>query len=58
MDHQEQQRRSEYLDALYDLDGRADMAHPHHHSYTALFKTRLEQLVAADMAALVGGNDA
>lgn len=31
-------RRVLALDALYDLDCRADPKHPHHHTYTGLFE--------------------
>lgn len=46
-----QQRRQDYLDAIYHLDGRNDPAHPRHATYTGLFQQRLALLVSQDMEA-------
>lgn len=44
-----EQRRQDYLDALYLLDGRDSPDHPHHATYTGLFVEHLSVLVERDM---------
>lgn len=44
-----QQRRQDYLDALYLLDGRDNPTHPRHATYTALFTEHVQALVERDM---------
>ena len=44
-----EQRRQDYLDALYLLDGRDNPAHPHYATYTGLYIQHLSTLVSRDM---------
>jgi hypothetical protein len=54
LDPIEQNRRAQYLERLYILDGRSDTAHPRHGVYTGLYQAHLRRLVAEDMAKLLG----
>lgn len=50
-------RRQAYLETLYLLDGRNNLDHPHHATFTGLLKRRAQQLIAADMDLLLSGSD-
>lgn len=50
----EENRRQQYLDRLYELDGRMDRQHPDYGIYTGLFQGRVEQLIKQDRRQLVG----
>jgi hypothetical protein len=54
LDPIEQNRRAQYLERLYILDGRSDPAHPLHGVYTGLYQAHLRRLVQQDMAKLLG----
>lgn len=47
--HNVEQRRQDYLDALYLLDGRDHPSHPAHATYTGLFIKHVETLIDHDM---------
>lgn len=44
-----EQRRQDYLDALYILDGRDFPNHPHHATYTGLYTEHVAQVLARDV---------
>lgn len=44
-----EQRRQNYLDALYLLDGRDAPDHPRHATYTGLFVEHVRVLIERDM---------
>jgi hypothetical protein len=46
---QEDQNRADFMEFLYELDGRGSLEHPHHHTYTGLFQ---DFAVSLGMAAL------
>lgn len=46
---QVEQRRQDYLDALYLLDGRDSKSHPRHATYTGLYTEHVSVLVDRDM---------
>jgi hypothetical protein len=54
LDPIEQNRRAQYLQRLYILDGRSDLAHPKHGVYTGLYQSHLRRLVQKDMVKLLG----
>lgn len=50
----EENRRQQYLDRLYELDGRHDRQHPDYGTYTGLFQKRVNQLIKQDRQQLAG----
>lgn len=44
-----EQRRQDYLDALYLLDGRDDPKNPWHATYTGLFTQHVQVIIERDM---------
>jgi hypothetical protein len=51
-----QDRRSRYLLALAELDGRHSPDHPHHGTFTGLYQSRVRELIDRDMAELLDNN--
>ncbi len=54
IDPKTEQRRQDYLDALFLLDGRNNPAHPHHATYTGLYQARQAELQERDANLLLG----
>lgn len=52
-EHEIQQMRVAYLDALYELDDRSNNQHPHCGCYTGLYQQRLQHLVDLDRRRLL-----
>lgn len=52
LDHVEQNIRANYLQLLYDCDGRGDPKHPQHGHFTGLYQARAKALIEAEKKSL------